>query len=386
MSSNTRVLLAQLAEIAAELAGGAGPDSPTLAMEETHELARAVDLLQAAVVARVGRVDAEKAAQAWGYPSTSAWLRQTCRIRRGQAAERVTVARQLRRLPATEKLFAAGELGYAHTAAVRHAVKHYNREVAEQAEDILLDLAREGSVEDVAKAGGHLRRVLDPDGSNKDDERGFDRRWLSIADLLDGKSHFEGIFDPEMTACLKSALDPLAKPAGTDDPRTREQRYADALYTLIRGRQQSHMSVVVDLDTLTGGDTPGILPGGHAISAADARRIAENAGLSRVIVGPGSVPLDVGREQRLVTPAIRRALEVRDRTCVVNGCDIPAALCEADHVTPWTLGGETSLANTVLACGFHHKWKTRHPDQVQITHHPDGRITYRIPRPGHWPP
>ncbi|MQA86136.1 MAG: DUF222 domain-containing protein [Streptosporangiales bacterium] len=245
---------------------------------------------------------------------------------------------------------------------------------------------RDGSVEDVARAGGHLRRVLDPDGSDKDDERGFDRRWLSIADLLDGASHIEGILDPELAARFKAALDPLAQPADADDPRTREQRYADALDTLIRGGQQTHMSVIVDLEALTGGTTPGLLPGGQAISAADARRIAENAGLSRLLVGPGSLPLDVGREARLVTPALRRALEHRDRSCVVDGCDIPAHLCEADHVIPWVLGGNTSLANTVLCCGFHHKWKTRHPDRIHITRHDDGRITYHIPRPGHWPP
>ncbi|MGH3322601.1 MAG: DUF222 domain-containing protein [Streptosporangiaceae bacterium] len=67
-------------------------------------------LLEAAIAARVDHVDADKAVKAFGYGSTSTWLRQACRMRSGRAAERVVVARQLRRLPEVAKKFAAGDL------------------------------------------------------------------------------------------------------------------------------------------------------------------------------------------------------------------------------------------------------------------------------------
>lgn len=90
-----------------------------------------------------------------------------------------------------------------------------------------------------------------------------------------------------------------------------------------------------------------------------------------------------GREHRLVTPAIRRVLEHRDGGCVVEGCDIPAHLCQADHMRPWALGGRTAIDDLALCCRFHNRWKARHPGRIHITRHPDGRITDRIPRPGH---
>lgn len=172
----------------------------------------------------------------------------------------------------------------------------------------------------------------------------------------------------------------MAKPAGADDPRTAGQRYADALHASLSNRQQSHMTVIVNLDTLTGGAEPGRLPDGSPLPAADARRIARNAALTPELTTGDGLPLDVGRERRLANTAQRQALTIRDGGCVVDGCTIPAAWCEVDHVTPWALGGRTDLANLALCCSFHNKYKNRQPDRVHITRHDDGRITYRITR------
>ncbi|MFV0450835.1 MAG: hypothetical protein ACK5LS_01115, partial [Propioniciclava sp.] len=49
--------------------------------------------------------------------------------------------------------------------------------------------------------------------------------------------------------------------------------------------------------------------------------------------GPSEV-LDVGREQRLVTPAIRAALHARDRGCVFPGCEKAPEACHAHHIPP----------------------------------------------------
>jgi hypothetical protein len=62
----------------------------------------------------------------------------------------------------------------------------------------------------------------------------------------------------------------------------------------------------------------------------------------------------VGRKQRLVTPTIRRALEVRDGGCRFPGCDRPATWCDAHHLKHWVHGGHTSLENMVLLCRRHH--------------------------------
>lgn len=114
---------------------------------------------------------------------------------------------------------------------------------------------------------------------------------------------------------------------------------------------------------------------GH-LGMDDARRLSCDGQIQRVVLSPQSVVLDVGRAQRLVTPGIRTALEVRDGGCVIPGCDRPAGWCEAHHVKHWSAGGATSLQNLVLACSRHHHeihhgtWQVRidHTGQVH-THH-----------------
>ncbi|HJR88461.1 MAG TPA: HNH endonuclease [Acidimicrobiia bacterium] len=76
-----------------------------------------------------------------------------------------------------------------------------------------------------------------------------------------------------------------------------------------------------------------------------------------MIMGPSSEPLDVGRKTRVIPPALRRAVMVRDRHCQHPGCDRPARWCDVDHIIPWWQGGETKLSNLQLLCRFHHSLK-----------------------------
>jgi hypothetical protein len=61
-----------------------------------------------------------------------------------------------------------------------------------------------------------------------------------------------------------------------------------------------------------------------------------------VLSGPSQV-LDLGRERRLITGPLRRALVLRDRGCAFPGCDRPPRWCDAHHITHWANGGPTNL-------------------------------------------
>ena len=102
----------------------------------------------------------------------------------------------------------------------------------------------------------------------------------------------------------------------------------------------------------------GLVPGdeltGDQITAAQARRLACTAKILPVVLGGDSLPLDLGRTRRLYTPAQRKALLIRDRTCRGEGCDVPGTWCEAHHLDPWHAGGRTDLADGVLLCSHHH--------------------------------
>jgi hypothetical protein len=63
--------------------------------------------------------------------------------------------------------------------------------------------------------------------------------------------------------------------------------------------------------------------------------------------------LDVGRKTRTISPALRRALEIRDRGCRFPGCGLRST--DAHHVQHWADGGQTKLSNALWLCGVHHR-------------------------------
>jgi Domain of unknown function (DUF222) len=80
---------------------------------------------------------------------------------------------------------------------------------------------------------------------------------------MDGMVAIDGLLEPEAGQTLLSALEPLARPASADDPRSGSQRHADALAELARrnleagrlphtGGVRPQLTVTVDLDSLLG--------------------------------------------------------------------------------------------------------------------------------------
>jgi len=84
--------------------------------------------------------------------------------------------------------------------------------------------------------------------------------------------------------------------------------------------------------------------------------------VERVFDGPNRIK-NVGAHRRIFTGATRRAVEVRDRQCFHEFCDVPAECCEIDHVQPWAAGGLTTEDNGRVACGFHNRERHRQRDR-----------------------
>ncbi len=99
----------------------------------------------------------------------------------------------------------------------------------------------------------------------------------------------------------------------------------------------------------------GVLDDGGRISVAAARRMACDAGILPVVLGGSGQILDLGRQRRLFTGPLRRALMLRDGGCAFPGCDRPARWCDGHHIRHWADGGTTCLDNAVLLCGYHHR-------------------------------
>ncbi len=95
------------------------------------------------------------------------------------------------------------------------------------------------------------------------------------------------------------------------------------------------------------------LEDGTRLAAESARRLACDAGLVPVIRGAGGEVLDLGRKRRTVSPALRRALELRDRGCRWPECGL--RFTHVHHIRHWADGGPTSMDNCLLLCAFHHR-------------------------------
>lgn len=199
------------------------------------------------------------------------------------------------------------------------------------------------------------------------------------------------VLDPEGGAIVMSALEPLAKPTGKDDHRSRDKRLGDALVEVCRhrldqgslprdGGVRPHLHLTATLEALRQ------LPGAAAveiehslpISARALERIACDSTLTRIILGADSTVIDVGRARRVVSPSLRKALVVRDKCCRWPGCERPASMTEAHHIVHWINGGRTVQQNTMLFCHRHH-WLL-HEGGWQIVVADDDRVLTVPPR------
>ncbi|WP_406816952.1 HNH endonuclease signature motif containing protein [Mycobacterium sp. M23085] len=111
-----------------------------------------------------------------------------------------------------------------------------------------------------------------------------------------------------------------------------------------------HTTVVVHLDVQ---QRAAALHLGPLLSDADRRYLTCDATCEVWFERHGEV-IGAGRATRLINRRLRRALEHRDRMCVVPGCGATRGL-HAHHIRHWEDGGPTELANLVLVCPYHHR-------------------------------
>ena len=80
--------------------------------------------------------------------------------------------------------------------------------------------------------------------------------------------------------------------------------------------------------------------GESLLSTEAARRLSCDASVVKIIEDEHGVPLSVGRTQRTIAGALKRALCKRDTACTYPGCTHRIFL-EGHHIQHWADGGET---------------------------------------------
>ncbi|MDP9388188.1 MAG: HNH endonuclease, partial [Actinomycetota bacterium] len=224
-----------------------------------------------------------------------------------------------------------------------------------------------------------------PDGVEEAATAQRQRRRFHLSQSFDGMFFGDVVLDPISGTIVSEALhriddelfraewaearERLGDQAVAGDlSRTPAQRRADALVEMARragaapehGRRPEPLfTVMVGYETFAGRVCE--LANGTAVTPGSLVPWLDQAWVERVVFDAASRPIDVGVARRLFTGATRRAIEVRDRECFHELCDLPAERCQIDHVEPYAAGGATVADNGRPACGFHNRSRHRPP-------------------------
>ena len=319
------------------------------------------------------------------------------------------------RLPLVAEVFRAGDIDYRlfQTLVYRTDLITEPDVLARVDAELAIRVARWPSMTQ-AKLAGAVDRVValaDRDAVRRHREK-MREREVSIWESQGGMSQLYGSLFATDAAALDQRLDALAATVCASDPRTRDQRRADALGALAAGADRLGcqcgaaecvgrpaktpvvIHVVAEQATVEGrGTNPGSVTGADGLISAElVAELAKSARLQPLLTPAGPEPH--------YTPSAKLAafVRARDLTCRAPGCDRQATDCDLDHTIPFADGGATHASNIKCLCRFHHLLKTfwgwrdeQLPDATVIWTTPSGQryVTTRaraaLSRPAHPP-
>jgi hypothetical protein len=328
-----------------------------------------------------------------------------CSIGMGSSYLRYAVA--LRdRLPQVGKVFQAGDIDYrAFQTIVFRTDLITDAEVLARVDTVLaVRLSRHPSLTR-GRLAAEVDRVVarvDRDAVRRAKEALRDR-YVDVVTDERGISFVTGTVLATAGRALDLRLDELAKTVCDGDPRSREQRRADAMGALAAGsdrlvcrcgsaaceassranKSNVVIHVVAEQASVDGsGKTPGVVAGVEGLITMEMVAELRKDAYLQPLIPPADEP-----ESRYI-PSARLAdfVRSRDLTCRAPGCDHPAFDCDVDHTIAYHDGGWTHASNLKALCRRHHLLKTfggwrdkQLPDGTVIWLLPDGRTYVTTP-------
>jgi hypothetical protein len=337
-----------------------------------------------------------------GARSAAGWLRAKLRISHGHSVGLLRQARGLRDCPSLHHALSSGTLSFDQADQLLHVFTAARASYVERDVDLLIDrcnsltvahcrvLARSWAdrvdaeiAAGIVEAGGE---VPQPPATVSE---------LRMGEILDGDTIIEATLNASDAAVLSAALTAAhrlgvkepsgddealedgastksSEPEGPKDTRTPSQQRADALVlvaqffldhhdAVAKGKggsiNRAHVNITVDLDRLTNAHLTGNAETPYSINGIDIWSVVQtccDSSVARILTAGPSIVIDLGRETRVVPPALRKAVTKRDRTCRFPGCDMPATFTDVHHLNHWIRGGPTNRDNCCLLCRRHH--------------------------------
>ena len=359
--------------------------------------------------------------EAWGHEgvkSCAHWLNWKCGLSLGAAREHLRAAKALEELPKVRESFARGEISYSKIRAL-------TRVATPGSESELMNITLHGAalahpcargISASLHVAAHLellvrsfRRVERLEDETKNANKTHAERYLHYYHDEDGSLVISARLPAEQGEALIKSIEAARKvireerknvPAGTfsvvtshyeaDIPEPFAAERADALSLVAEafqagdvvtrnGGERCQVVVHVDEQVLQEPGSAGRCEceAGPAIAAQTARRLACDAALVRVVEDENGEPLSVGRKTRSIPPALRRALQLRDRHCRFPGCTSRHFL-DAHHLKHWAEGGETKVDNLALLCYHHHRLV--HEGGFRMVLESNGALSFMTPK------
>jgi Domain of unknown function (DUF222) len=373
------------------------------------EIARRSDraLGQQSLAARAGEVSAEKLIQKLTGATASEARALTSA---GRALDAVEAGGAVW-LSSVAGAVTSGELSVASAAAIATGLGEPSAAVSGsellEAATILVSRAATATPEDIAKAARLARARLDTDSVADLEEHRRSKRTLSWFETADGMTRLQALLDPESAAIIIGALTTALSPrrggprfvdpaevqrtrSMLDDPRTNEQLAVDTLVEIVQlaaraagsgaifGQKSPAVRVHVQAEALETGRGFAHFEGQSAVvSIQTAERHICLSGMLPILFD-GTTPIDAGRAQRLHSPRQRAAIAAQWNGCAWTDCHRPPQFAEVHHLDAYN-GSNTTLANGISLCRFHHM--QLHANGWSIQKRPDGTYWLMPPPP-----
>lgn len=402
-------------------------------LNELRALLFARKRLEALVADRLLEAAERDLGELEGWPRISTWAEAELLVNRNEINALLRAARVARTLPTMGAMWREGWFCTDHVATAGSATAGFTDTQRAQADEFLAREGRTDTVPEFSQTCQDLRETLVPDLVAEELERLRETAHVTLRPVPGGY-RISGVTYGEEAEKIRAGIDRFSPPA-LDDYRDAPLRRADGLAFALGIAAQADLTAR-DLE-----GTPyalGDLPRVRIQAVVDVRalqraldRDAELAALrladptsyssaaererpswfprtkadlvrgavgertrvpidwqtllrhfcdgdvQRLVLGPDSEVLDLGRRARLFSAAQRQAMLRGRGRCQWRHCDNPWV--EADHITRFCDGGRTSVDDGRMLCGFHHR--LRHKGWV-LTARTDG--TYHATPPPDW--
>ena len=329
-------------------------------------------------------------------------------ITQGLAASYLEYSRAMRlRLPRVGELLRAGDIDYRtfQTIVYRTDLITDSDVLAAVDAELAVKVARWPGITQ-GRLGGYVDRIVaraDRDAVRRRRERRGDRE-VSIWGDGDGLTEIFGRLITTDAHAVDARLDAIAATVCADDPRTRNQRRADAMGAMAVGADRLNcrcgqpccpaaatptpspvvIHVIADQASLDGtAQTHGSMIGADALIPPELIADLAKSAKLRPLVHPGDAPPERGYSP---SQALADFVRCRDLTCRFPGCDKAAVCCDLDHTIPYGDGGRTHASNLKCLCRLHHLIKTfwawrdhQLPDGTLVWTSPSGQTYVTTP-------